>query len=179
VTVIPAIVVATTVLFVALCVASDVRTLRIPNALTAPAILIGVALNAWLFGWAGVTTSVAGFALAIAILIGPFALGGIGGGDVKMMAAVGALIGPRLVLASLGIGFAIGGVFMVLHLARRAQLGATLSRTGRMLSNAALAGSFEPLKVSAASPNAIALPYSLPLGLGTVGVIVRTMVGSS
>jgi prepilin peptidase CpaA len=177
--VVPAIVVATTVLFVALCVASDVRTLRIPNALTGPAILIGVALNAWLSGWAGVTSSLAGFALATAILIVPFALGGIGGGDVKMMAAVGALLGPRLVLASLGIGFALGGLFMAVHLARRAQLAATLSRLGRMLSNAALTGSFEPLKVSAASPNAIALPYSLPLGLGTVGVIVRTMVGGS
>jgi prepilin peptidase CpaA len=126
-----------------------------------------------------VSTSVAGFALATVILIGPFALGGIGGGDVMMMAAVGSLLGPRLVLASLGIGFALGGLFMIVHLARRAQLAATLSRIGRMFSNAVLAGSFEPLKVSAASPNAIALPYSLPLGLGTVGVVLRTMVGGS
>lgn len=176
--VVPAIV-ATTITFVALCIVSDVRTLRIPNLLTGPTVLVGLGLNAWYLGSAGVLASLAGLALAVAILLGPFALGGIGGGDVKMMAAVGALVGPRLVLASLGIGFILGGVFMAVHLARRAQLGATLARCGRMLSAAVLSRSVEPLRVSAARPDAIVLPYSLPLGLGTVGVILRTVVGGA
>jgi Flp pilus assembly protein protease CpaA len=61
-------------------------------------------LNATFAGWSGLHTSLAGLGLAFAILIGPFAAGGIGAGDVKMMAAVGALLGPRLVLFSLVLG---------------------------------------------------------------------------
>jgi prepilin peptidase CpaA len=175
----PAIVVATTVVFVLLCIASDVRTLRIPNALTGPAMLLGIALNAWHLGLDGALASVAGLALATALLIGPFALGGVGGGDVKMMAAIGALVGPRLVTWSLGVGLALGGVFMIVHLARHARLGATLARTGRMVANAALSRSVDPLRVSASSSDAIVLPYSVPLGLGTFGVIVLALVGAS
>jgi prepilin peptidase CpaA len=126
-------IVATTLLFVGTCVAIDVRTLRIPNALTGPAMLAGFALNAWGYGWSGAQASLAGFALAIALLLAPFAAGGIGAGDVKMMGAVGALVGPRLVLSSLVVGLALGGLFAVVHLARRARLREKLGDLGRMV----------------------------------------------
>ena len=167
-----------TLLFVGLCVASDVRTLRIPNALTGPAMLVGVALNAWCFGWHGAQLSVAGLGLAIVLLIGPFALGGIGAGDVKMMGAVGTFIGPTLLLLSLVVGLALGGVFAVAHLARQARLQEKLGSLGRMLGNAVMMLSLEPLKVSAAAPGAVVLPYSLPLGLGTLCVLVSAVAKS-
>ena len=172
-------IVATTILFVALCVVSDVRTLRIPNLLTGPAILAGLALNATFAGWSGLHTSLAGLGLAFAILIGPFAAGGIGAGDVKMMAAVGALLGPRLVLFSLVLGLALGGVFAVVRLARISRLREKLGTLGQMIGNAVLSASVEPLKVSAQAEGAVALPYSLPLGLGTLGVIVATLLHAS
>lgn len=171
------VIVATTLLFVATCVVSDVRTLRIPNALTGPAILAGLALNAWGFGWGGVQASLGGFALAIVLLLGPFAAGGVGAGDVKMMGAVGALLGPRLVLLSLLVGIALGGVFAVVHLARIARLREKLGDLGRMVANAALSLSFKPLRVSPTDPGAVVLPYSLPLGLGTLCVVVSSLVG--
>src|SRR5882672_9840884 len=65
----------TTLLFVASCVLNDVQTLRIPNKLTAPAMIAGLALNACYAGWGGVQTSLAGFGLATILLFGPFALG--------------------------------------------------------------------------------------------------------
>lgn len=171
------VIVATTLLFVAVCVVSDVRTRRIPNLLTGPAMLGGFALNAWAFGWSGVQASLTGFALAIALLLAPFAAGGIGGGDVKMMGAVGALLGPRLVLSSLILGMILGGVFAVVHLARLARLKEKLGDLGRMVANAAVAMSVKPLQVSTRAPGAVVLPYSLPLGLGTVCVLVASFVG--
>ena len=170
-------IVATTLLFLALCIVSDVRTLRIPNKLTGPAILAGFALNTWTAGWSGGQASIAGLALAVVLLLGPFAAGGIGAGDVKMMGAVGALIGPRLVLLSLLVGITLGGLFAVVHLARLARLRETLANLGRMVSNAVLSASVQPLKVSPAAPGAVVLPYSLPLGLGTVCVIVSSLMG--
>ena len=172
----PATIVLTTLLFVAMCVACDLRSLRIPNLLTGPAILLGVALNCAHFGLGGIQSSITGFLLAVLLLFGPFALGGVGGGDVKMMGAVGALLGPRLALVSLAAGLVLGGIFAAIALARAARLGEKLLATWWMAANAVLAGSVEPLRATAADPNAVKLPYSLPLGLGTASVIAISMV---
>ena len=166
----------TTFVFVGACIAADIRTRRIPNVLTGPAIVAGLALNAALFGWSGFGASLAGFAVAVAILLGPFALGGIGAGDVKMMAAAGALLGPRLVLSSLLLGMLLGGLVAAIQLARRSRLREKLAATGRMFLNAALARSIDPLRVSMSDAGAVVLPYSLPLGAGTVGAIAITLM---
>ena len=170
---------STTLIFLASCIAMDVRTLRIPNLLTGPAILAGLALNGFCYGWNGFTASLAGFGIAVALLFAPFALGGIGAGDVKMMGAVGALLGPRLLLHSLMVGMILGGVIAAVRLAGTARLREKLAATWRMFANAALSRSLEPLKAPAADPNRVVLPYSLPLGIGTAGVIAISMVARS
>jgi prepilin peptidase CpaA len=158
-------------LFVVACWVVDVGTRRIPNLLCGPAICVGLLLNGLLLGWSGLLSSLSGVAVAVAILLAPFALGGIGGGDVKMMAAVGALLGPRLTLASLIAGMILGGVIVVFQLARLGRLREKLTRLRSMLVAAFLARSPEPLRVSADEPAAVALPYSIPLGLGTLAVL--------
>jgi prepilin peptidase CpaA len=158
--------------FVAACMVVDMRTRRIPNLLTLPAMLLALALRGGEGGAPGIVTSLAGAGLAMAVLLTPFALGGIGGGDVKMMGAVGALVGPRLALASLATGMVLGGVVMLVHLARRGRLREKLARTTAMFSDAASAHSFEPLRLAADDPEAVSLPYSVPLGLGSLAVLV-------
>src|SRR5207253_2214762 len=105
-------------------------------------------------------------------LIWAFALGGIGGGDVKMMAAIGALLGPRLALTSVACGMLLGGVVMMVHLARIGRLREKLRATGTMLTSVVLMHSIQPLRISDTDPGAVSLPYSVPLGLGTIGVLV-------
>ncbi len=165
----------TAVAFVVACWVMDVGTRRIPNLLTGSVIVAGVLLNWALFGWPGALSSVAGAAVAIAVLLAPFALGGIGGGDVKMMAAVGALLGPRLALASLATGMVLGGVILVVHLARLGRLREKLGRLYAMLVGAVVTRSAAPLKISASDPDAIALPYSVPLGLGTLAILATVL----
>src|SRR2546428_11629876 len=114
--------VATVVIFVALCVIADVRTRRIPNVISGSAMLLGITLNTAYLGTAGLLDSLAGLGITIGVLLWPFAMGGIGGGDVKMMGAVRALAGPRLALMGLGAGGILGGAAMVWHLARRGRL---------------------------------------------------------
>src|SRR5437016_4383205 len=105
--------VATVVIFVALCVIADVRTRRIPNAISGSAMLLGITLNTAFLGTAGLLDSLAGLGITVGVLLWPFAMGGIGGGDVKMMGAIGALLGPRLALMGLGAGVILGGAVMV------------------------------------------------------------------
>ena len=69
-------------LFLALCVTTDLSSRRIPNALTLTGMIVGLALGGLLHGLGGVAASAGGLVLAIVLLIVPFALGGIGGGDV-------------------------------------------------------------------------------------------------
>jgi prepilin peptidase CpaA len=164
-------IVAALVLLLAACVATDVGWRRIPNLVSGPAIVVGLALNARYFGADGLAASLAGLAGATAVLVPPFALGGLGGGDVKMMAAVGALVGPRLALSGTALGMLLGGLLMLCHLARRGRLPETFGRMHAMLAAAALARSLAPLRASAADPRTVALPYSVPLALGTLAAL--------
>jgi prepilin peptidase CpaA len=154
--------------FLTLSCAADIRTRRIPNALSGLAMLAGLALNLFYFGTPGLLAATIGIVVTIAALLAPLALGGVGAGDVKMMGAVGALLGPRLGLISLGLGMVLGGVAMLAHLARLGRAGEKLRAIGHMVGAAVLQRSTSPLRVAIDAPQAVSLPYSVPLGLGTV-----------
>lgn len=168
---IPAPIIVATLAFAAVCIAGDVRARRIPNLLSGLGMVAGIALNTFYFGTDGLQTSLVGLVLTVTLLLAPFAMGGLGGGDVKMMGAVGALLGPRVALPALLVGLIFGGVIMAIHLARLGRLRETLSTVLTMVAGSVLGGSLDPLRVSAAQPGAITLPYSVPLGLGTLAVL--------
>jgi prepilin peptidase CpaA len=72
----------------------DLRTHRIPQVLTIGGALAGVVFHLVAGGWSAGATSVAGWLVGILIFLAPFALGGRGGGDVKLLGALGAWLGP-------------------------------------------------------------------------------------
>jgi prepilin peptidase CpaA len=153
------------------CVAADLRWRRIPNLVTGPAMIAGAALNCGLHGVHGLLSAVAGLLLGLLILTPPFALGGIGGGDVKMMGAAGTFLGPALVSLGLAAGLALGGLLAAAVAAHRGRLGETLRRTASMVVAAVLARSMAPLRQPTTLPGRILLPYSVPLALGTVAAM--------
>jgi prepilin peptidase CpaA len=104
----------------------------------------------------------------MALLIAPFAAGGIGGGDVKMMGALGAMLGPHLVVSSLLIGALLGGVHAAVYAARRGLLRQTLSSVTHRLRTALGRRSVAPVRMSAGEGSGLVLPYSLPLGAGAI-----------
>jgi prepilin peptidase CpaA len=161
-------VVATVLGFVMLCVLSDVRTRRIPNGLSLAGVFAGIVLNMQHAGAAGLAASALGLGLAMALLIAPFAAGGIGGGDVKMMGALGAMLGPHLVVSSLLIGALLGGVHAAVYAARRGLLRQTLSSVTHRLRTALGRRSVAPVRMSAGEGSGLVLPYSLPLGAGAI-----------
>jgi prepilin peptidase CpaA len=74
--------------------AFDVRTRRIPNVLTLSAAVAGLLYHLATSGVGGLQTAAAGWVLGLLLLLPYFALGGMGGGDVKLVAALGAWLGP-------------------------------------------------------------------------------------
>lgn len=107
-------------------VVSDVQTRRIPNLLTLPGILAGLAFFAVEGGVRGLLTGLAGTAAGVALLFLPFAYGGMGAGDVKLLAVVGAFGGPRFAFVSFLGAALFGGVVSGFVLWREGRLGATL-----------------------------------------------------
>jgi prepilin peptidase CpaA len=170
---------ATTGLFLTACVVSDLRTRRIPNTLTLSGMALGLFLGGATQGFPGLAASAGGMLLAMTLLVPPFALGGIGGGDVKMMAAVGSLVGTPALLASLLAGMILGGLVAVGVLWRRGRLREKLQAVGAMTRSALLTRSLDPLRAPAPTPDAVTLPYSVPLGLGTaLALSVRCTLGT-
>lgn len=87
----------------------DLRTRRVPNPLTAVTALIGLGLGLVTAGGLGLATACAGGAVGLALMLPGYLFGGTGGGDVKLLAAVGTVLGPaRTVEAFIGMALAGG-----------------------------------------------------------------------
>lgn len=94
--------------------------LKVPNWLTFPMILAGWIYSGVYFGWEGVGQSVAGTALGLALLLPAYAIGGMGAGDVKLLAGVGAWVWATDTFYAFCVSTVIGGVIAVcMILARR------------------------------------------------------------
>ena len=100
-----------------LCAGWDIKYRKRPNWATLPGIVLGFGLNALHGGWTGMKESGLGFIVGFGALLVLFVLGWMGGGDVKLMAAVGALKGyPFIVSAlfySLIVGIVIGVAMLI------------------------------------------------------------------
>ena len=156
----------------------DVRSHRIPNWLVLGGAVLGVMLNTILpegFGFIsilpgaiGFWKSLAGLAVGLAILFPMYLLRAMGAGDVKLMAMVGAFLGPTAILGVILMTFIVGGVLSLLIVLRNG----TMKRMSDNLQTMLLAGfikttlkelpTIEPASVSAGK-----MPYAIAIASGT------------
>ena len=153
----------------ALAVAWDLKTQRIPNVLTAPLGVGGLVFHLTTTGLPGLKSSALGLAMGLGIFIVPFLLGGMGGGDVKLLAGLGAWLGPKSILiAALYTGVA-GGLLA---------LGTIVASGGKkfnftqtiyedLVCFMTLRGG-EPV----AARSGPGIPYSLAIAAGTLGFVL-------
>ena len=107
-----------------LAAATDLWKFKVYNLLTLPMLAGGLAASAALGGWAGLGASLLGAGFGFAILLVFFALGGVGAGDVKLLTAVGAWLGPYLtVQVFIASALAAGAYAATLVLIRGGLLG--------------------------------------------------------
>jgi prepilin peptidase CpaA len=120
------------VIGLAAAVVIDVRTRRIPNWLTGGLAAAGFGLA---FGGGAVTPlqAAAGLGLGLVLMMPAHVIGALGAGDVKLMAAIGAVVGPDLALRAFLYSALAGGVFALAVAARRGILSSTLQDTSRLV----------------------------------------------
>jgi Flp pilus assembly protein, protease CpaA len=94
----------------------DIKYKKIPNQLTFPLILWGILSSTLQDGLKGFQFSIMGILFGIAIFILPFAVYMIGGGDVKLMGAVGAFMGWKFTLTAVLYSSIVGGVIAIILL---------------------------------------------------------------
>jgi prepilin peptidase CpaA len=160
-----------TITFVSVMLAAlgwDVATRRIPNALVVVGVLCALALRSAAGPaalWAGMT----GAAIAFAIALPLFALRAMGGGDVKLFAAVGAFLGPSLFLPAFVASAIVGGVLGIVYAVRRGVLLPVMLSSKDLMVNAATLGrSGERPKLG--KPGAVTVPYGAAIAIGSVAV---------
>jgi prepilin peptidase CpaA len=96
-------------------VLTDVKKRRIPNRLTGAALLIGIVVQWSMLGKAGLLAACAGLLIGGALLLPGWLMGFTGAGDVKLMAAVGAWLGPGAALLATLLSLIAGGVLAALY----------------------------------------------------------------
>jgi len=89
----------------------DGRQLRVPNWLTFHFVLGGLVFAGWAGGREALLWSLAGTGVGLVSLLPLYAIGGMGAGDVKLMAGVGAWLGPWLTLGAFVATALVGGLF--------------------------------------------------------------------
>lgn len=156
---------------VAVAAVIDVRTRRIPNVLTFGSAAAGLLYSAWMGGIHGLGLSAAGWAVGIGIFLPLFLLRGMGGGDLKLLGAVGAWLGPQVVLwAGLYSVFA-GGVLALVVGAMHGYVGKALTNLWVLLGFWRAAG-IQPLPgltlEDSAGPR---LAYGVAIATGTFAAV--------
>ena len=92
-----------------IALAFDWRMRKIPNALTFSMIALGFILNTYEQGLTGLQHSSLGLVLGILLLYLPFQGGGVGGGDVKLLGAIGSIVGPVFIFKIFLVSAIFGG----------------------------------------------------------------------
>ncbi len=149
---------------------TDFRSSRIPNWLTFPAAAAAPVVHLWLGGFEGLVFSLLGLSVGLGLFLLLYISGSIGAGDVKLMAAVGAMIGPSGALASGVLAILVGGLYA---------LGAMAWQWGWMLTGRKLAGSFKTawLTGGKAWAQELTLPFRLRYGFAIAGGTLLFQLG--
>jgi prepilin peptidase CpaA len=146
----------------------DLRTRRIPNYLTFGSTLLAFIYFLGVRGWSGFGVSVAGWVLALALFIPFFLLRGMGGGDVKMIAALGAWFGPLEVLPLAFYTAMAGGVMAVVVALLRGYLSTAFRNLWLLLCHWRAVGPRPLAEVSLENRRAPRLCYGVAIAVGAL-----------
>jgi prepilin peptidase CpaA len=156
----------------------DIATRRIPNPLIAAAFVCGVLLQLWLYGFPGIKAAALGFAVGFTVFFPLFLLHGKGGGDVKLMAAIGTITGPANCFVIFLLTAIFGGVMAIVLLLVRGGLLRALRNVFRILGSLARlrAPYTENPELSIDHPQSVKLPYAIPIALGCLVFLLLSRI---
>ena len=154
----------------------DWRSRRIPNWLTVPGLLVGIAANAIASGLGGLKTSLLGAGLGLLLLLPFVFVRSLGAGDWKLAGALGAFVGPSVLIDLLVVSVFVAGIMALGLVIYKRRLKETLSNIGRLL-GALLTFRMPAAEVSLDNPQSLKIPYGVALAVTTLGYAVGKLWG--
>ncbi len=154
----------------------DGLKLKVPNWITFPMIIGGWFFSAMLFGWTGLGSSLIGTAVGLGLLLPAYAIGGMGAGDVKLMAGIGAWVWGSVTFFSFCFSAVIGGVIAVGMVLCARKAGKHAAQFKMIASEIMVIRNPETLSEIAADrkPSMMLLPYGIPIAIGTIVYFAAT-----
>ena len=159
--------VAVAALLVLACI-TDLRSRRIPNVLTLTGALAAILFHTVTGGWIAGASSLGGWVIGAILFFPLFALRGMGAGDVKLLAAVGAWLGPAQVPVVALMTSIAGGVIALAVAFTYGYLGTALRNMVSLLKHWGLTGVRPLPEVTLERTRGPRLAYAVPIAIGTM-----------
>jgi prepilin peptidase CpaA len=154
-------------LLIVACI-SDLRTRRIPNVLTFSGIAAALAFHGFTGGLSAAGWSVAGCILGALLFFPLFALRGMGAGDVKLLAAVGAWLGPSQVVTAALVTSIAGGVIALAVALGHGYLKTAWRNLWMLLTHWRVMGIRPVDELTLQGARGPRLAYAFPIAIGTL-----------
>ena len=151
-------------LYLIVICAIDTMYSKIPNYCNLVLLIVGLTYNVYLTGLIGFGYSLLGLLVGLSLLLVPYLLGGIGGGDVKALAAMGSLLGPGVIFqVFLYVGL-IGGILAIVHYLFQGKL---IKKTGEAVRALFLfAGTKDAMFIRPKDIEKLRFPYATAIAFG-------------
>ena len=147
---------------------TDVKSRRIPNFITFPAFLGGLALHLALGGWGQLFLSLAAGVICGLVFLLFYVAGGMGAGDVKLIMAVGCLAGISHIAYILVLTALSGGVMAIVMALARGRLQQTITNVGALATHHGQQGLQPHPELNLSNTQTLRLPYALAIASGTL-----------
>lgn len=148
--------------------------LKVPNWITFPLVARGWIYSAVMFGWPGLAWSLAGTAVGLGLLMPAYAIGGMGAGDVKLLAGVGAWVWATNTLYAFCVSAIVGGVIAIGMVIAGRQWHRHITQFIGIATEILVVRNPEALSEIAAERKSsmLLLPYGIPIALGTIAYFI-------
>src|SRR5262245_14548895 len=157
----------------------DGLKLKVPNWITFPMIISG-----WIYsaafspyaGWEGLAYSLVGTVVGLALLLPLYAIGGMGAGDVKLLAGVGAWVWGTVTLYSFAVSAVVGGAIAIVMVLTKNTWYKHQTQFWMICNEILTVKDPEKLAAIAAErkPTMMLLPYGIPIAIGTIAYFAAT-----
>lgn len=149
----------------------DGKELRVPNWITFPMVLTGLVYSLCVGGFGGLGAGLLGMAVGLLCLLPLYAVGGMGAGDVKLMAGVGAWLGWKTTFFAFAVSAIVGAVMAVVMVAFSGRMRQHYANFLMILTEWTHIRNPKELSRIAAErkPTMMLLPYGIPICVGSIG----------
>jgi prepilin peptidase CpaA len=145
----------------------DWRFRRIPNWLTLSGLLFGIGLHIQFSGWQGAKFAFEGAGLALLLLFPLVLLRALGAGDWKLMGALGAFLGPVLLLFVLFGSLVVSGLMAIVEIVRTGRVWSTFQNLIVLIRGFFSFGLRKRPEITLDNPGLLKIPFAVAVALAT------------